>query len=340
MLSLFKSFQKKSSPKNKETSEIVISGPLNLERSVADVKTYFAEHPGQYKFSRKTEFGQPNSWIRTHDNSLYKLDKRFARGAEGKIKKAYTEQGELIAVKVIDLNNDLVFISGEIAALSKLGRLKNIATRTLDEKRRRLYIFQTFIHAQPMRERLLSPFQTISSEQRTIIAINYVKALLTLFEQHSIVHGDVKIYNAMVDTNLEVTFVDFGFAKILPEGQTIIEDIATSYTPGYVAPEILQNKHYSPASDIFALGVDFQKHFYVPKDLIASMTAPLPQERPSHRDILRRLRNELQCEKNLSAKGQAVIQEVDAILRTPAVATNYQRAHPTTFTPWQVYKPS
>jgi len=71
-----------------------------------------------------------------------------------------------------------------------------------------------------------------------------------------IVHRDLKPENLLYSSNAEdapIKIADFGLARIMSGGDMMKTACGT---PGYVAPEILQNKGYdSPAVDMWSTGV-------------------------------------------------------------------------------------
>lgn len=83
--------------------------------------------------------------------------------------------------------------------------------------------------------------------------VRAVKALHT----NGIIHRDLKPENIVFENESDrsnVKIMDFGLAQMVdePDAHTSLEYIGTL---GYVAPEILLYKEYTPACDIFSLGV-------------------------------------------------------------------------------------
>ncbi len=302
----------------------------------ASVNDFFEAHPIARKCSRKEDPSLIDSVIKTTTNSLYTLKYKQLlgeTGSEGKVKKGFTANGTPVAIKVITLEPQYAYISQEIAVLAKLNRLIEITSRQNSLETRRLYIIQTLVPG----SRLFDKLQSYDMEQKLIVAINLVLALSTLFEEHRIVHGDVKAENVMVDEDLEVTLVDFGFSQILPEGADIVQGLVNSHTPGYGAPEVVNQKYYSVASDIYALGQTFSR-FHFPRHLYASMINQTRESRPSYLQVLGSLLAELNAQSHLSDKARTKIEQTKGFLETRAASSSAlapsNTVHAPTQTPW------
>ncbi len=68
----------------------------------------------------------------------------------------------------------------------------------------------------------------------------------------SVIHRDIKPENILVDEQLNVTLVDFGFARI-GGGEVGISSVALG-TLGFMPPEQLYNRQLSEATDLYGLG--------------------------------------------------------------------------------------
>lgn len=81
-------------------------------------------------------------------------------------------------------------------------------------------------------------------------------AVANMHRSH-IINRDIKLENMLIGANLEIKMADFGFQQIL-EGKSGDNNIKTRLgTPGYMAPEILEERggYNGIAVDVYALGV-------------------------------------------------------------------------------------
>lgn len=154
------------------------------------------------------------------------------------------------------------------------------------------------------------------SQRRAIEILIDVCAALTAAHDAGVVHRDLKPENIFVGDD-KVTLLDWGIARMLHTEQIAEERVVG--TPQYISPEQARGKDVSPASDIYALGVVAYElfageppfegvtaaevmamHLHMeprPPDLgnprleglIVDMLAKEPSQRPTIREVSRRL---------------------------------------------------
>eukprot|EP01022_Parablepharisma_sp_SALTPOND_P004838 TRINITY_DN121091_c2_g1_i1.p1 TRINITY_DN121091_c2_g1~~TRINITY_DN121091_c2_g1_i1.p1 ORF type:complete len:711 (-),score=79.37 TRINITY_DN121091_c2_g1_i1:829-2961(-) len=93
------------------------------------------------------------------------------------------------------------------------------------------------------------------TEQETSYFIKEIlMALLYLHETAQIIHGDLKLENVIITNDFRVKLIDFGGAIEFSNARPVVSLQKLVGTVAYMAPECW-NGDYSPASDMWALGV-------------------------------------------------------------------------------------
>lgn len=91
-------------------------------------------------------------------------------------------------------------------------------------------------------------------EQIKSVALSALEILVYLQSLYpSIIHRDIKPENILIDNNLKVYLVDFGFARL--GGGDIAASSVVKGTMGFMPPEQLFNRRLTNASDLYALGM-------------------------------------------------------------------------------------
>jgi serine/threonine protein kinase len=68
-----------------------------------------------------------------------------------------------------------------------------------------------------------------------------------------IAHRDIKAENVLLDRHLNIRVVDFGLARAFTASKPFLR--TTCGSPAYIAPEVIQEKPYTAAADIWSSGV-------------------------------------------------------------------------------------
>jgi serine/threonine protein kinase len=109
-------------------------------------------------------------------------------------------------------------------------------------------IVQEYKNAQP-----LSVARSFDVDEVKGIAIKILEILVYLQSRIPIIiHRDIKPENILVDEQLNVYLIDFGFAR-LGGGEVALSSVAAG-TFGFMAPEQLYNRTLTEATDLYGLG--------------------------------------------------------------------------------------
>ncbi len=189
----------------------------------------------------------------------------LGRGAMGAVYKAYQRSmRRFVAVKVL-----LPHIAGSKQHVQRFIREATAAAQLRSPHTVTLYDFgetgdgSLFIAMEMLSGKELGHVLEERGRLSVIEALEVVaQACLSLEEAHArgIVHRDLKPANMMIeerpDGPLFVKVVDFGIAKVLGEGASLVtQEGATCGTPSYMSPEQVMGEPLDARTDIYSLGL-------------------------------------------------------------------------------------
>ena len=90
---------------------------------------------------------------------------------------------------------------------------------------------------------------------RAVKLLTQITEGLSAGHSKDIVHRDIKPSNILINEHGSVKICDFGLAKMLEGGPQVSLYPRRMGSPGFMAPEIWISADFSPASDVYALGV-------------------------------------------------------------------------------------
>jgi protein-serine/threonine kinase len=91
------------------------------------------------------------------------------------------------------------------------------------------------------------------TERQSAYILEQVVSVIVFLHSNSIIHGDIKDENILIDDKLNIKLIDFGSSKIIS-----YNDFQTRFqgTVNYVSPEILRGGYFSGRSnDIWCIGI-------------------------------------------------------------------------------------
>ncbi|XP_022106830.1 hormonally up-regulated neu tumor-associated kinase-like [Acanthaster planci] len=189
----------------------------------------------------------------------YLVGETIGEGSFGKVRSGtHTLTGEKVAMKIIDkkliAKREYVRknLRREAVVLQRLTSHPNIIRLyEVLETANNYYLVTEFAQGGPFMRYLcdrkkLSERETRKFMRQLVSAVDYM-------HQAEVVHRDIKIENFLLDEDSNLKVIDFGLSNILgPDG--LLKTQCGS--PAYAAPEIFCNASYSPAVDVWSIGVN------------------------------------------------------------------------------------
>ncbi|KAM5146622.1 calcium/calmodulin-dependent protein kinase type 1B [Mantella aurantiaca] len=189
-------------------------------------------------------------------NMVFNIKEKLGAGAFSEVVLAQEKDSErLVALKCIQkkaLRGKEAVVENEIAVLKKIDHKNIVALEDIYESPSHLYLAMELVTGGELFDRIIE--RGYYTEKDASQLIQQVLDAVQYLHNMGIVHRDLKPENLLYATPFEdskIMISDFGLSKIEDGGM-----MATACgTPGYVAPELLEQKPYGKAVDVWALGV-------------------------------------------------------------------------------------
>ncbi|XP_077190981.1 calcium/calmodulin-dependent protein kinase type 1G isoform X2 [Paroedura picta] len=143
-------------------------------------------------------------------------------------------------------------LENEIAVLKKIKHENIVTLEDIYESSTHYYLVMQLVSGGELFDRILE--RGVYTEKDASLVIRQVLEAVQYLHKNGIVHRDLKPENLLYLTpeeNSKIMITDFGLSKMEQNG---IMSTACG-TPGYVAPEVLEQKPYSKAVDCWSIGV-------------------------------------------------------------------------------------
>jgi serine/threonine protein kinase len=186
----------------------------------------------------------------------YEILGELGRGARGIVYRArQSSLGRVVALKMIlsDEGLEIALLRREAAVLARLQHPNIVQVYELSEHAGRPYFAMEFVEGGSLESKLaLGPLPP----REAAVLVELLARALHAAHQEGVVHRDLKPANVLLTVCGIPKVADFGLAKRLGAGGSLIPSGAIVGTPAYMAPEQAEAVagKIGPAVDVYALG--------------------------------------------------------------------------------------
>ncbi|KRT80364.1 protein kinase [Oryctes borbonicus] len=187
----------------------------------------------------------------------YVLKELLGTGAFSVVRLAESKEksGQLYAVKIIDkkaLKGKEDSLENEIKVLRRLTHPNIVQLLETFEDKYKVYLVMELVTGGELFDRIVEKGSYTEKDASDLI--RQVLEAVDYMHEQGVVHRDLKPENLLYyspDEDSKIMISDFGLSKMEDSGI-----MATACgTPGYVAPEVLAQKPYGKAVDVWSIGV-------------------------------------------------------------------------------------
>lgn len=159
-------------------------------------------------------------------------------------------------IKKSKLNaEELAVVHDEVSIMRKINHKHCVRLYSVSETSKKLYLVMELLTGGELFDRIVA--KSSYSELEASQAIRDVLSAIQYLHSVGIVHRDLKPENLIYlnhDIKSPVKITDFGLAKYRADNASELMNTACG-TPGYVAPEILNESAYGKEVDLWSVGV-------------------------------------------------------------------------------------
>ncbi|XP_071440104.1 calcium/calmodulin-dependent protein kinase type 1 isoform X4 [Hetaerina americana] len=212
---------------------------------------------GKKDSSKKTKKDGKDTERQPSVEDKYNLKELLGTGAFSEVRLAESKDnpGQMFAVKIIDkkaLKGKEDSLENEIKVLRRLKHPNIVQLLETFEDKHKVYLIMELVTGGELFDRIVEKGSYTEKDASDLI--RQVLEAVDYMHEQGVVHRDLKPENLLYyspDEDSKIMISDFGLSKMEDSGV-----MATACgTPGYVAPEVLAQKPYGKAVDVWSIGV-------------------------------------------------------------------------------------
>ena len=144
-------------------------------------------------------------------------------------------------------------VNREISLLKRLNHPHIIKLYETIDTPKQLYLVMELAPGRSLRSYIRSKSSRKLLERDAFKVFRQIMSGIEYCHKMNVTHRDIKMENILIDDDLNVKLIDFGFSICVPSTQRLKIFCGT---PSYMAPEIVAKKEYlGPPTDIWSLGI-------------------------------------------------------------------------------------
>nr|KJB36256.1 hypothetical protein B456_006G148700 [Gossypium raimondii] len=182
-------------------------------------------------------------------------DKRLGRGGSAHVYNGKLDDYSIVAVKRIFAESECFFIN-ELNVISCLKHENLVRLIGWCHEQSQLLLVYEYMPNGSLESHLHGEKPTLPWHVRYKIAIGLASALQYLHEgeEQCVLHRDIKSDNVLLDLDFTTKLCDFGVLKLVDRGERTQTTMVVG-TPGYLAPEYMQEQIARKETDMYSFGI-------------------------------------------------------------------------------------
>eukprot|EP01117_Protostelium_nocturnum_P014858 TRINITY_DN56_c0_g1_i2.p1 TRINITY_DN56_c0_g1~~TRINITY_DN56_c0_g1_i2.p1 ORF type:complete len:853 (-),score=235.81 TRINITY_DN56_c0_g1_i2:111-2669(-) len=186
----------------------------------------------------------------------YQLGKTIGKGSFSKVKlSSHTKTGEKVAIKCLrkdKMDEDMLkMVERELFIMKLLKHPNIISLFEIQQTDNCIYLIMEYASGGEIMDFIVAHGRLQEKEARKFF-IQLINAVKYMHSMHAC-HRDLKAANLLLDENLNIKIIDFGFSNMFVPGSKLNTFCGS---PTHVSPQLARREEYDgPAADIWSLGV-------------------------------------------------------------------------------------